>query len=114
MMFGPPIPSLTIRQRWGFLKTLASVEMKRGIPRLIVHEKLERTVKWVLRGLADLGIVLSAVSFKAWYYAVGVSLVILGVQQFLERAIFEYTAIHVRPMPARVQSDQWLGVGFGF
>jgi len=113
-VLGPPIPSLTLRQRWGFIKTLVSVEIKRGIPRLIIHEKFERAVKWVLRVLAAVGIAVSAVSFRAWYYSVGVAIVILVVQQFLERTVFEYTAIHVRPMPSRIEADQWTGVGFGF
>ncbi len=113
-MFGPPIKSLTFRGRWQFVKTLVSIEVKGGIPRLVVHEKYERSIKWALRGLAVIGIAIGGLSFRAWYYGVAVAILILGVQQFFERTLFEYTAIHVSPMPFRYEPKQWIGVAFAF
>ena len=36
------------------------------------------------------------------------------MQQFFERTLFEYTAIHVSPMPFRYEPKQWIGVAFAF
>ena len=114
LMFGPPIETLTIRERWQFVKTLVSIEVKNGIPRLVVHEKYEHLIKWVLRGLALIGVVIGGVSFNAWYYGVGVAVIILAIQQIFERVLFEYTAIHVAAMPSRYDPAQWLGIAFAF
>jgi len=49
-MIGPPIESLSRREKWRFFKTLVSVEVRGGIPRLIVREKLPRSVAaWLFR-----------------------------------------------------------------
>jgi hypothetical protein len=79
-----------------------------------VHEKYEQMIKWALRGLALIGIVIGGLSFSAWYYGVAVAILILGVQQFFERTLFEYTAIHVAAMPFRYDPKQWIGVAFAF
>jgi len=79
-----------------------------------VHEKFERGIKWLLRGIAAVGIVISGFSFQAWYIGVGVAILILIVQQVFERTLFEYTAIHVAPMPTHYDRAQWAGVGFAF
>jgi hypothetical protein len=113
-MFGPAIEHLTFRERWQFVKSLFSVEIRRGIPRLILHEKYERTVKWALRAFALVGIIIGGVSFSAWYYGVAAAIGILAVQQFFERSVFEYTAILVTPMPFKYVPDQWISMAFGF
>ena len=113
-MFGPPIESLTFRERWQFVKTLVSIDIKHGVPRLVVHEKYERVVKWTLRGLALIGVVVAGISFNAWYYGVGVAILILVFQQVFERVLFEYTAIHVSAMPFHYDPAQWLAVAFMF
>jgi hypothetical protein len=113
-VFGPKIKALTLRDRWGFVKTLVSVEWKHGIPRLVVHEKYEKPVKWILRGLALIGVLAGALSFSAWFEGVILAIAILGVQQFFERSLFEYTAIHVTALPSRYDPEQWLAVAFAF
>lgn len=83
------------------MKTLLTIEVKHGVPRLVVHEKYEKSVKWILRSIAGVGIVISALAFKHWYIGVLLAVLILLIQQFFERTIFEYTAIHVSAVPAR-------------
>jgi hypothetical protein len=96
------------------VKTLFSIEMKHGVPRLVVHEKYEKATKWVLRGIAAIGIAISALAFSHWYVGVVIAILILAIQQFFERTVFEYTAIHVSAMPRRYDPAQWLAVAFAF
>lgn len=105
---------MTLRERWQFVKTLVSLDTSGDFPRLVVHEKYEHKIKWVLRGLALVGIVVGGFSFSVWYYGVGVAILILAVQQFFERVLFEYTAIHVSAMPLRYDPEEWIGVAFAF
>jgi hypothetical protein len=80
------------------LSSLVSLCTERGLPRLVVHEKYQRAVKWVLRALALAGIAGSAVSLPP-VVSVAVALCLAGVEQFFERAVFEYSTIYAIPPP---------------
>ena len=71
-------------------RTLIRFEWKKFYPALIVHEKYENIVKWILRSIAFVGIALSVVSIPIWFISLGIALLILGVEKFFEKIIFEY------------------------
>lgn len=77
------------------------------IPRIKVQEKNEKRVKWSIRIIAIAGIVLSAVSFSMWYYAVGASIGIFLISQILEKIIYTYTVMIVQPLPQKWDGSKW-------
>lgn len=99
-----------IRKRaWAF-----DLEWSRGMPRLILHEAHESKVKWTLRALTFLGLTSSVIVFSSWYVSLGTALILVGVEQFLERAVFHYTTWFIHPLPEfEYEPDRWVGMGFG-
>ena len=98
------------------LKTLITLRWKHGIPRLVIHEKYEKTVKWLLRALAFIGIVTSILYFPAWYLSLLSAIVLLAIEQFLERAIFLYTIFYFLPFPEFKWDvgEEIVSMGFAF
>ena len=95
-------------------RSLIDVEWRKSIPRLIVHEKYEKIIKWTLRILTFIGIATSVISLE-WYYSLLLAIVLLVVEQFIERAIFEYTTMIVQKMPDfEVDGKRWKTMGFAF
>lgn len=94
------------------LKSLIRIEFKNYIPRIIVHEKFEKYVKWVLRILSIIGI---ATSFLTFDYLTGIiiTIAIFIVEQFFERTIFEYTIFYLPDFPKfDIEYEQWLSTGY--
>lgn len=95
------------------LSTLVSIEWKKWHPQLYVHERFENKIKWLLRGLTILGIVLSVVSIEEWYFSLGLALLMLGAEQFIERSVFMYTTMIIQPFPNfDIDHSEWLTNGF--
>ena len=94
-------------------RTLFRIEWRRWYPALVVHEKFETLVKWTLRIIAFLGIASSVIAIPVWYVSLSISVGIFLVEQFFERAIFEYTAMVVQPFPDfDIDYGQWKTNGF--
>ena len=97
------------------MRSLVNLRIERGLPRLIVHEKYEKSVKWTLRTLAAIGIVASVIAFPVWYLGLSFAVLMFLIQQFFERAIFQYTSIYVQPLPDFTYNpDEWKGMAFAF
>lgn len=97
------------------LRSLIDVEIRKGLPRLIVHEQYETRVKWVIRTFMVLGVLISLIIITTWYVALSLALSIFLLQQFLEKAIFQYTSIYVQPMlETKYESAEWKAVAFAF
>lgn len=92
------------RYHWGPKR----FEIKGGLPRLFLHEKHEKVVRWLLRGLTGLGIGLSVVSF-AWYYSLLLSVALVAFDWLLERTLFYYSSMYVSNMMLDYDPDQWVG-----
>lgn len=89
-----------------------SVRWERGVPRLVVHEKYEAVVKWTLRVLTAIGI-LSALVALTPLGGLLLGVVMLVIEQFLERAVFEYTTIYVLPLPDYAYDGKsWIEMAF--
>jgi hypothetical protein len=95
------------------LNSLLRFEWRRYYPVLIVHEKFEKTVKWILRIFAAIGIGTSVLTINHWYYSLGLALIIFLIEQFFENSIFEYTTMILQPPPPfEIDYGQWKGNGF--
>lgn len=94
------------------IRSLIRIEVNNYIPKIIIHEKFENKVKWILRILSVIGI---ATSFFTFDYSTGIviTIFIFIVEQFLERAIFEYSIFFVPNFPDfKIEYEQWLSTGY--
>jgi hypothetical protein len=92
--------------------SLVNIEWRNKTPRLIVHEKYENIIKWVLRIFTFIGIVTSIISLE-WYQSLLLTLILIIIEQFFERAIFEYTTILFQPFPGfEIDGKRWKTVGY--
>ena len=93
--------------------TLFRVEWRKFYPVLVVHEKFEKVLKWILRIIAIGGIATSMIAIPVWYLSLGIALIIFLVEQFFEKAIIEYTTMIVQPYPDfEIDYGQWKTNGF--
>ncbi len=93
--------------------TLVRFEWRKFYPVLVVHEKFEKILKWILRIIAIGGIATSVISIPVWYLSLGFAVVIALVEQFFERTIFEYTTMVIQPFPNfELDYGQWKTNGF--
>ncbi|NOU60823.1 hypothetical protein [Marinifilum caeruleilacunae] len=93
-------------------RTLIRLEWRKYYPKLIIQEKFEKHIKWILRGLALLGIL---ISFFVLPYHVGiiVTIVLFAIQTLIEKALFEYSVMIVQPFPDfKIDYDQWVTNGY--
>lgn len=96
------------------IKGLFRVTVEKGIPRLHIHEKFEKWIKWVLRMLLIIGIATSVISFQIWYWNLLLAIILVVIEQILERVIFIFTTIFVTPIPERYDPKDWRGMIWGF
>ncbi|MDC1167439.1 hypothetical protein OAT36_00845 [Flavobacteriaceae bacterium] len=93
-------------------KSLVRVHWKKYYPKLIVHEKFEKPVKWILRILTIIGIATSFLTLPYWAGIV-MTFVLFGIEQFFERTLFEYSVMILQPFPDfEIDYDQWLTNGY--
>lgn len=93
-------------------RTLIRVEWRKYYPKLVIHEKFEKYVKWILRILTFVGIL---TSFLVLPYVAGiiVTLSLFVIEQFFERTLFEYSVMILQPFPEfEVDYNQWLTNGY--
>jgi len=95
------------------LNTLIRIEWKGWLPQLIVHERFESQVKWTLRFLTLISVASSLFSIDDWYIGSGVAVLLLIIEQFFEKTIFEYTSFVLMLLPDfDIDHTQWLTNGF--
>jgi hypothetical protein len=94
-------------QRRDFIR----LEIRNKIPRLVVHEKYENTIKWILRILTIIGILSSIITFQ-WYLGLILSIFLSLIEQLLEKIVFMFTTLFIQPIP-NWDSKEWLGMIFG-
>ena len=95
------------------LNSLIKVEWHGYYPVLVVHEKFEKKIKWVLWIITIAGIATSVLTIDKWYYALALSVLIFLVGQFFARTLFEYTTFVFRPLPPfDLDKTQWQTNGF--
>jgi hypothetical protein len=93
-------------------KSLVRIHWKKYYPKLVVHEKYENHVKWILRILTAIGIITSFIVLPYWAGIV-TTLVLFGIEQLFERTLFEYSIMVLQPFPDfEIEYDQWLTNGY--
>lgn len=83
------------------------IVVKNKIPRIQIKEKHEKKVKNITRFITAVGILISVVSFSAWYYSLGVAILIFVIGQIFEKIIFTYTIMMVQPLPEKWDGSKW-------
>jgi hypothetical protein len=90
------------------LSTIIRLEWRTYLPVLIVAERFENYVKWILRIIAIIGIATSVISIDSKLCSLGLTLLIVAVEQFFERTVFEYTTLALIPPPDfEIDTSQW-------
>ncbi len=96
------------------LSTLIRIEWRKPFPKIVLHEKFEKYVKWTLRILTFIGIGTSIISLPP-IYSLLLSIGLVLIEQLFERILFEYTVLIVQPFPDfKIDYDQWLTNGYLF
>lgn len=92
-------------------KLIVRIETRNKILRLILHEKHEQKIKWILRILTLIGIISALVVIPPPFnFLLSLGLIIL--QQILEKIIFTFITLCVLPIP-EWDPEEWLGMIFG-
>lgn len=92
--------------------TFIRMEWKKPFPKLVLHEKYEKGVKWILRILTLIGIATSILTLSP-IYSLLLSIVLVLIEQFLERTIFEYSVFYISPLPDfDIDYSQWVTSGY--
>jgi len=95
-------------------KTLIRLEWRKFYPKLIVHEKHEKKIKWILRILTGIGIVSGFIALDPISGFI-LTMVLMAIEQFFEKVLFEYTTFVVQPFPEfDIDYSQWKTNGFAF
>lgn len=93
-------------------KNLIRIHWKKYYPKLIVHEKFEKYIKWTLRIIGIIGIL---TCFLILPYEAGIALTfgIAIIEQLLERTLFEYSVMILQPFPDfNIDYDEWITNGY--
>lgn len=92
--------------------TFIRMEWKKPFPKLVLHEKYEKGVKWILRILTLIGIATSILTLPP-IYSLLLSIVLVLIEQFFERTIFEYSVFYISPLPDfDIDYSQWVTSGY--
>ncbi|MBB1474002.1 hypothetical protein H5368_13280 [Luteimonas sp. MC1782] len=95
-----------------FKNGLPRLKPGKWLPRLFLHEKNERKIRWTLRALTGLGIATSIVSLP-WQQGLSLAVALVAVDYFLERTLFYYTSLYVQPLPDfTYDPDKWVANAF--
>jgi hypothetical protein len=79
-------------------RSLFRVKWEKYYPVLIVHEKFEKIIKWVIRVFTLVGIALSVYTLP-WFLGLGITLILIGIDYLLENVIFLYTTMVIQKPP---------------
>lgn len=97
------------------LKSYFGVKFEGRIPRIIVHEKFNKHVKYANRVIISIGIISSIIAFSAWYFSLLFAVLLFCVGWTLEKVIFRFTTIFVTPLPDfTYDPSEWNAMGYMF
>ena len=92
--------------------TIVRIEWHKPFPKLILHEKYEKFIKWILRILTLIGIATSIITLPP-VYSLLLSIALLLIEQFFERTVFEYSIFYVFNFPDfEIDYSQWTTSGY--
>lgn len=95
------------------LSSVIRLEFKGILPALVIHEKYEKSIKWILRLLTVIGILSSLITIDRIEISLIFSILLLLLERFLEKAVLEYTSFVLIPLPEfEIDYNQWITNGF--
>jgi hypothetical protein len=101
---------------WRFvLSSVISIRREGWIPRLVISDKFRNHVAWTSRILVAVGVSASLVEFGSKVEAFTVAIVLVILQFFFERVVYQFASFYVQPFPDfRYYVQAWKGMGFAF
>lgn len=96
-------------------KQFSLIKIDRKKKRLILHEKYERLVKWTLKVIFVIGIIMSIISI-AWYFSLILTLFWGVLEYLLKKTGFMFTTLFIQPIPTPedLKKANWYANLFGF
>jgi len=91
-------------------KSFITISCQNKIPNIILHEKYERFIKWLIRILIIIGILLSLLTLP-WQLSVLSSIILVIIEIILEKIVFKYTILFIQPIP-KYRLNSWLAMIF--
>jgi hypothetical protein len=91
---------------------LISVELNKKIPRLVLHQKYKNIITWSIRILTIIGII-SSILTLAWYNSLGLTIILLIIEQLLEKVIFVYHSLYIQAIPLDYKHSDWVAMLYG-
>ena len=85
------------------------ITFKKFTPKIHVNEQYEKLVKWILRIFTIIGIFSSIFAFSEWYFNLALALLLVCLEQFLERAVFTYFTFYLSAIP-EYKPEDWKGM----
>jgi hypothetical protein len=88
-------------------KSFIRLSFEKKYPKLIVAEKYQHVVKWILRIVTIIGVIVSVFSLTL-LWSLTIAILLLLIEQFFEKAIFEYTTMYIQPLPNfKYEPEEW-------
>lgn len=93
------------------IRTLIEVRKEGRLPRLYVHEKFEKSLKYIVWTIATISFITIFLSLDSYVLSVSVGLGLFVLSFIFDRAIVKYTTFIVQSFPEfTIDYSQWLNV----
>ncbi|WP_156175961.1 hypothetical protein [Hymenobacter terrenus] len=93
------------------IKTLIDVRKDGKLPRLYVHEKFEKPLKWIVRTIAIVSFITTFLALDSYVLSVSIGLGLFLLSFIFDRAIVKYTTFIVQPFPDfEIDYSQWYNI----
>lgn len=93
------------------IRTLIDIQKDGKLPRLYVHEKFEKPLKWIVRTIAIISFITIFLALDNYVLSVAIGLGLFLLSFIFDRAIVKYTTFVVQPFPDfEIDYSQWYNV----
>jgi hypothetical protein len=93
------------------IRTLVDIRKDGKLPRLYVHEKFEKPLKWIVRTIAIISFITIFLALDDYIVSVSIGLGLFLLSFIFDRAIVKYTTFVVQPFPDfEIDYSQWYNV----
>lgn len=93
------------------IRTLVDIRKDGKLPRLYVHEKFEKPLKWIVRAIAFISFITIFLALDDYIVSVSIGLGLFLLSFIFDRAIVKYTTFVVQPFPDfEIDYSQWYNV----